>query len=219
MDTYRQTPRTQIHRLPQRATYDRNAIHAILDEVLVAHVGFVADDQPYVLPMAFVRLDDSLFLHGSNRSRLLQNMTNGAPVCVTVTALDGLVLARSAFHHSVNYRSVAVLGCGRAVEDAERLNAVFRALVEKFAPGRWTEIREPNTQERKATAVVELPMEEVVAKVRTGPPIDDQEDLGMDAWAGTVALTTRALAPEPSPDLATTIPLPEHVRALLSRWS
>lgn len=219
MDDYAQTEHTRVRRLPQRATYDRATIHAILDDVLIAHVGFVDGGRPFVLPMAFVRVGESIFLHGSTRARMLALMSAEAPVCATVTALDGLVLARSAFHHSMNYRCVSILGRGRVVDDEALTERVLRALTEKIAPGRWRHIRAPNAQELKATALVELPIEEVSGKVRSGPPLDDAEDLPLDVWAGIVPLAPRAHVPEADPQLAANVEVPEHVRALLSRWS
>ncbi len=219
MESYAQTPRTRVNRRSQRATYDREAIHAILDEVLVAHVGFAEDGMPFVLPMAFARIGESLFLHGSTRTRMLALMGGGAPICATVTALDGLVLARSAFHHSMNYRCVVVLGQGRAVDDEAQCRSAMRALVEKIAPGRWAEVREPSAQELKATAVVELRIEEVSGKVRSGPPLDDADDLELGVWAGTVPCALHMGTPVPDPQLAAAIALPEHVRRLVARRS
>ena len=192
------TPRTRVRRLPSRASHDRATIHAILDEGLVCHLGFVQDGQPFVLPTTYARVSDALYLHGSAASRMLRGLRDGIPVCVTVTLLDGLVLARSAFHHSMNYRSVVVLGVAAAVTDAaERLSAL-EAIVEHAAPGRWDQVRRPNDRELKATMVLRLPIVEASAKVRTGPPLDDGEDLGWPCWAGHVPL--RLVALEPVPD-------------------
>lgn len=210
------TEKTKVRRLAKRAHYDRDTIYAILDEALVAHVGFVAGGAPVVLPMAFVRLGDSIFLHGSTRARMLEMIGDGAPVCITATLLDGLVLARSAFHHSMNYRSVTVHGCGGAVSDEARALAALEALTEKLTPGRWNAVRSPNRSELKATLVVEIPIVEVSAKVRSGPPIDDDEDLAMDIWAGCVPLRSVYDTPVAAPDLVREISLPEHVRRLTS---
>lgn len=218
MDSYTQTPRTRVHRLPQRATYEREAIHAILDEALVAHVAFVDEGQPFVLPMAFVRLGESLYLHGSTRTRMLARMASGAPVSATATLLDGLVLARSAFHHSLNYRSVSVLGNAQGVEDEALKRRALDALTEKVVPGRSAHIRGPNAQELKATAVVELPLDEVSGKVRIGPPIDDDADLALNVWAGVVPLHLSAGVPQPDTALDPAIALPDHIRNLLRRW-
>src|SRR6266446_1364399 len=189
------TPRTRVRRLPQRAAYDEATIHAILDNGLVCHIGFLHEGQPFVLPTTYARLGDGLVLHGSAASRMLRGLRDGIPICVTVTLLDGLVLARSAFHHSMNYRSVVILGVATEVtDDAERLHAL-EAIVEHVNPGRWAEVRPPNERELKATMVLRLPIAEASAKVRTGPPLDDTEDLGWPCWAGEVPLRLVALAP------------------------
>ncbi len=189
------TPRTRVRRLPQRAAYDEATIHAILDNGLVCHIGFLHEGQPFVLPTTYARLGDALVLHGSAASRMLRGLRDGIPICVTVTLLDGLVLARSAFHHSMNYRSVVILGVATEVtDDAERLRAL-EAIVEHVNPGRWAEVRPPNERELKATMVLRLPIAEASAKVRTGPPLDDTEDLGWPCWAGEVPLRLVALAP------------------------
>jgi nitroimidazol reductase NimA-like FMN-containing flavoprotein (pyridoxamine 5'-phosphate oxidase superfamily) len=180
------TPRTRLHRLPARGSYERTTIDAILDEGLVCHVGFVHEAQPFVLPTTYARFGDTIYLHGSAASRMLRGLRDGVPVCVTVTLLDGLVLARSAFHHSMNYRSVVVLGVAAEVTDeVEKLRAL-RALVEHMAPDRWSAVRSPTAQELKATMVLRLGIVEASAKVRTGPPLDDEEDLGWPCWAGHV---------------------------------
>src|SRR5919198_1050725 len=182
------TERTRVRRLPARASYDRGAIHAILDEGLVCHVGFVNDGQPYVLPTAYARVGDALYLHGSAASRMLHGLRDGIPVCATVTLLDGLVLARSAFHHSMNYRSVVILGVATEVtEPADRLRAL-EAIVEHAVPGRWSQVRQPSVHELKATMVLRLPIAEASAKVRGGGPLDAAEDLGWPCWAGHVPL-------------------------------
>ena len=188
------TPRTQVRRLPQRAVYDREVIHAILDEGFVCHVGFAVDGQPYVIPTGYGRAGETLYLHGSTASRMLRNLADGVRVCVTVTLLDGLVLARFAYHHSMNYRSVVVLGAAEEVTDEGERLAAMRALVERVAPGRWAEIRPPNPQELKATTILRLALAECSAKIRTGPPIDDEEDLALPCWAGVIPL---ALTPGP----------------------
>ena len=186
MDSYEPTDRTQVRRLPKRAVYERAQIDAILDEGLVCHVGFVAGTQPYVLPTGYVRSGDQIYIHGSAASRMLRTLGSALEVCVTVTLLDGLVLARSAFHHSVNYRSVVILGQARLVTDpAERVEAL-RAFTNHVVPGRWEEVRPPNEQELKATSVLALALNEVSAKVRQGPPVDDEEDYALPVWAGVV---------------------------------
>src|SRR6058998_3750213 len=191
------TPRTRVRRFPSRASYDRATIHAILDEGLVCHLGFVHDGQPFVLPTTYARVDDALYLHGSAASRMLRGLRDGIPVCVTVTLLDGLVLARSAFHHSMNYSSVVILGVAAEVTGAaERLRAL-EAIVEHVNPGRWQQVRPPNDRELKATIVLRLPIVEASAKVRSGGPLDDAEDLGWPCWAGHVPLRLVPLPPVP----------------------
>lgn len=194
--------RVRVRRLPDRGKYDRATIDSILDEGLVCHAGFVTDGQPYVIPMVYGRVGDSLYLHASAASRLTRVLAAGAPVCVTVTLLDGLVLARSAFHHSVNYRSVVVLGTAAEVIDPAERDAALEAIVGHMLAGRWGEVRPPNTQELKATAVLKLPLGEASAKVRSGPPIDDAEDLALGCWAGVVPLRLAAGTPVPDPKLA-----------------
>jgi len=182
------TPRTRLRRLPSRGSYDTAVVHAILDEALVCHLGFVHEGQPFVLPTTYARIDDVLYVHGSAASRMLRTLREGIGVCVTVTLLDGLVLARSAFHHSMNYRSVVILGVATAVtDDAERLRAL-EAVVEHMAPGRWPAVRAPSAQEIRATMVLRVPIVEASAKVRTGGPLDDAEDMAWPVWAGHVPL-------------------------------
>ena len=185
-DTLEPTERTQVRRLPKRATYETGRIYAILDEGFVCHVGFVLGDQPFVIPTGYARAGNLLYIHGSAASRMLQTIGEGIDVCVTVTLVDGFVLARSAFHHSMNYRSVVVLGKARLVADpAEKLEAL-RRFTDHIVPGRWDEVRPPTAQELKATSVLALAIEEASAKVRSGPPIDDEEDYRWPVWAGVV---------------------------------
>ena len=198
MDSYTPTERTQVKRLPNRGVYDQAQVHAILDEGFICHVGFVADGQPYVIPTGYARSGDQIYLHGSPASRMLRAMGQGAPLCVTVTLVDGLVLARSAFHHSMNYRSVVALGQARVVTDSEEKMAALGHITNHLAPGRWEEARLPNEKEVRSTTVVALALDEVSAKVRTGPPIDDEEDYALPVWAGVVPL--RIEAGEPAPD-------------------
>jgi nitroimidazol reductase NimA-like FMN-containing flavoprotein (pyridoxamine 5'-phosphate oxidase superfamily) len=207
MHNYTLTERTRVVRLPKRGVYERAAIDAILDEALYCHVGFAVDGQPYVIPTIHCRAGDRLYLHGSTASRMLRNLSAGVPVCVTVSLMDGLVLARAAMHHSMNYRSVMVLGQARTVTDpAERLRAL-EAIVEHVVPGRWREVRGPNELELRATAVLSLPIEEASAKVRTGPPVDDEEDYGLDIWAGVLPLRLISGTPIPDPRLPAGIAL------------
>ena len=182
------TPRTRVVREPQRAVYDRDAINQILDEAFLCHVGFVADGQPFVIPTSYGRNGDVLYIHGSAASRMLRNLDQGVPVCVTVTLLDGLVLARSVFNHSMNYRSVVILGTATLVNDSVEKLAALRALSEHIIPHRWDDSRQPNEKELKATSVLRLPIDEFSAKVRVGPPVDDEEDYAFPTWAGVIPL-------------------------------
>jgi nitroimidazol reductase NimA-like FMN-containing flavoprotein (pyridoxamine 5'-phosphate oxidase superfamily) len=195
----------------KRGAYDRATIDAILDEALVAHVGFVQDGQPFVIPTLHARVDDAVYIHLSTASRLVRTLSQGVPCCLTVTLLDGLVLARAAFLHSANYRSVVVLGRARVVEsDAERLRAI-EAFAEQLIRGRWESVRKPTRQELKATQVLALPLDEASAKIRSGPPLDEDDDLGLDAWAGEIPLSLEAHPPKPDPRLKDGIAVPEHV--------
>lgn len=184
-----QTPRTTVRRLAARGVYDRDTIYAILDEALLCHVGFVVDGQPVVIPTIHVRIGDTLYFHGSAASRMLRTLRGGVDACVTVTLLDGLVLARSAFHHSMNYRSVVVMGKGREVVDREKKLRALDALVEHVVPGRAAVVRAPNSMEIKQTLVIALPLAEASAKVRTGPPLDEEADYALDVWAGVIPMT------------------------------
>jgi len=195
-----------VKRLPKRAVYDRAQVHAILDEGFVCHIGFVADGQPYVIPTGYGRAGDQLYIHGSAASRMLRALGQGAPLCVTVTLVDGLVLARSAFHHSMNYRSVVVLGNARVVSDAEEKMAALGVVTNHIAPGRWEEVRHPTEQELKSTTVLALALDEVSAKVRTGPPLDDEQDYTLPVWAGVVPLRTEVGEPLPDARLQPGIP-------------
>jgi len=189
------TSRTRIVREPQRAVYDREAVNQILDEAFLCHIGFVADGQPYVIPTSYGRDGDVLYIHGSAASRMLRNLDQGVPVCITVTLLDGLVLARSVFNHSMNYRSVVILGTARLVDDPAEKLAALRALSEHILPQRWDDSRQPNEKELKATSVLRIPIEEFSAKVRVGPPIDDEEDYSFPTWAGVIPLEMKTGAP------------------------
>lgn len=192
------TARTRVVREPHRGIYDRETAYKILDEGFICHVGFVVDGQPFVIPTGYGRHEDNLYIHGSAASRMLRNLDKGVPICVTVTLLDGVVLARSIFNHSMNYRSVVVLGTAVEVGDPEEKLEALRWISEHIVPGRWTEVRQPNEKELKATQVMRLPITEVSSKVRQGPPIDDEEDLGFPTWAGVIPL--EMVAGEPIPD-------------------
>jgi nitroimidazol reductase NimA-like FMN-containing flavoprotein (pyridoxamine 5'-phosphate oxidase superfamily) len=204
--------RTTVRRKPERGIYDRPTIHAILDAGFICHAGFVEDGQPFVIPTLYARVEDRLYLHGSPRSRILQPVEQGLPLCITVTHVDGLVLARSTFHHSLNYRSVMILGSGRVVADPAEKEAALAALVDHIVPGRSAAVRGPSTKELKATQVLAVPLLESSAKVRTGPPQDDDGDYGLPIWAGVLPLRQEVLQPIADPRLAADIPLPEHLR-------
>ena len=203
------TDRTQVRRLASRGNYDRDTIHAILDEALVCHAGFVVDGRPVVIPTIHWRHEDMLYVHGSAASRMLRNLRDGVDACVTVTLVDGLVLARSAFHHSMNYRSVVVFGKAREVTGDEKLRALDD-LVEHVVRGRSREIRPPNEKELRQTLVLALPLDEASAKIRTGGPVDDEEDYALPIWAGVLPL--RLTPSEPIADEDVTAEVPEYVR-------
>ena len=205
-----QTERTTIKRLPKRGVYDRELVYRILDEGFICHVSFVVDGQPFVIPTGYARIDDQLMIHGSQASRMLRTLSSGIDVCVAVTLVDGLVLARSAFHHSVNYRSVVIFGRAAMVEAREAKLAALFAFSEQVIPGRWNDVREPTEQELKATTVLSLPLVEVSAKVRTGPPLDDEEDYALDIWAGVLPLKIVAGDPINDPRLPESIDPPAY---------
>ena len=196
------TERTTLKRLAKRGSHERATIEAILDEALTCHVGFVVEGQPYVIPTIHGRIGDRLYLHGSAANRMLKTMADGIPACVTVSLIDGLVMARSAFHHSMNYRSVVVLGTAHPVTDPKEKWDALHAIVEHVARGRWAEVREPSDKEMKATLVLGMSLEEASAKIRSGPPIDDEEDYLLGCWAGVVPLRLAALDPIAEPRLA-----------------
>ena len=188
-------------RLPKRGDYSPETIHGILDAGFLCHIGFVVNGQPFVIPTGYGRSGDTLYFHGSAASRMLQTLAAGVEVCVTVTLLDGLVLARSAFHHSMNYRSVVLFGTATLVESPEEKTEALRVISEQIVPGRWKDVRWPTEQELKATKVLALTISEASAKVRTGPPLDDEEDYALPVWAGVLPLSVRAEAPLPDPRL------------------
>ena len=208
--TFPQTDRTKLKRLPKRGHFDRETVYAILDEGFICHIGFVVDSQPFVIPTGYARVDDKLYIHGSQASRMLRSLAGGVDACVTVTIIDGLVLARSAFHHSMNYRSVVVFGRATFVSDPEEKSAALLALSEHIVPGRWKDVREPNEQEMKLTTVLCLPLDEASAKIRTGPPLDDEEDYALPIWAGVVPLKLVAGEPVKDPLLTADVPVPDY---------
>jgi nitroimidazol reductase NimA-like FMN-containing flavoprotein (pyridoxamine 5'-phosphate oxidase superfamily) len=198
MEAFTPTERTQVRRLPKRGVYDKAQVHAILDEGRICHVGFVVDGQPFVVPTGYARSSDQIYIHGSAASRMIRASAADVDVCVTVTLVDGFVLARSAFHHSMNYRSVVVLGKARLVTDPEEKMHALRCFTNHIVADRWEEVRQPAPVEMKATSVLALALEEVSAKVRTGGPVDDEEDYALPVWAGVVPV--RPVLGEPVPD-------------------
>jgi uncharacterized protein len=206
------TTRTEVHRLPLRGAYDRETIDAILDEGLICHVGFVSDGSPFVIPTGYGRDGDRLLIHGSAASRMLRALSMGAEACITVTLLDGLVLARSAFHHSMNYRSVVVLANGTLIDEPEAKMAALRVITERLVPGRWDDVRQPTPQEMKGTTVLSFPINEASAKVRVGPPKDDEEDYALPIWAGVLPLSLVPGAPIADEANLPEVELPVYVR-------
>jgi uncharacterized protein len=203
------TDRTKVRRLPKRAAYDRGLVNEIIDEALTCHVGFAIDGRPWVIPTIHARVDDRLYLHGAVANHMLGALADGIEACVTITLIDALVLARSAFHHSMNYRSVMVFGRAMSVVDAGEKDAALHALVEHVVPGRTTDARPPNAKELRTTSVLRLPITEASAKVRTGPPIDDAEDMELSVWAGQLPVTTHFGTP--MPDAGNIAAVPEYV--------
>lgn len=195
MTKFSKTAKTRINRLPKRGHYDHETIYQILDEALICHVGFIQNGQPFVIPINFARVDNTIILHGAKASRLLKHIEAGNPICVEVTIVDGLVLARSVFNHSVNYRSVVLFGTGKLIEEEQEKLAALKAVTEHLIPGRWQEARHPNRKELNATRVVSTKIEEASAKIRRGPPIDEQEDYMLPVWAGVLPLQENPLLP------------------------
>ncbi len=211
MSQFKPTVRSRGRRAPKRVNYDRETIYGVLDSSFMCHVGYVLDDQPFVTPTSYWRDGDTLFWHGSAASRMIKRMAEGLPACLTVGHFDGLVLARSGFHHSFNYRSVMAFGRARAINDMAAKEAALEIFVERVMPGRTAEIRPANAKELKATTVVAMEIEEASAKIRTGPPIDDAPDYDLEVWAGTVPVKLVAEAPVPDPDLKAGIELPDYI--------
>ena len=210
-ETQNPTPRTRVVREAERGVYDRETAYHILDEGFLCHVGFAVDGQPFVIPTSYGRKDDNLYIHGSAASRMLKQMKEGIPVCITVTLLDGLVLARSVFNHSMNYRSVVILGKATLVDDPAEKLAALRVLSEQIIPGRWDDARLPTERELKATSVLRVPVEEFSAKVRSGPPIDDEEDYSFPTWAGVLPFETVVGKPVDDPRLDPARPVPAYL--------
>ncbi|MEW6324440.1 MAG: pyridoxamine 5'-phosphate oxidase family protein [Nitrospirota bacterium] len=217
MEQFPQTERNQVKRKPDRGRYDKATIYPIIDEALICHVGFVLDSQPYVIPTIHARQGDRILLHGAKGSRMLKFIQTGGPVCITITVLDGLVLARSVFHHSLNYRSVVLFGRGELIEGQEEKLAAMEVVTEHLIRGRWQEARRPTLQELDATAVVAVPIESASAKIRTGPPIDDEQDYDLPVWAGVVPIRQAVGEPASDPRLKEGIPAPPSVIAYPGR--
>jgi uncharacterized protein len=209
------TKRSELRRLPNRGSHELKTIHNILDAGFLAHVGFQVDGQPFVIPTLYGRDDNTLFLHGSAASRMLRQLETGVPACVTVTLVDGLVLARSAFHHSMNYRSVVAFGTARKIEDANSKIQALRVISEHLLEGRWNDVRGPSELELKATSVLQFSIEEASAKVRQGPPLDDEEDYALPVWAGVLPMKMESQVPVPDSRVATDSEVPEY---LLRPW-
>ena len=212
MNEFVPTERTKVRRLPDRGKYDAESVYGILDEAFICHIGFVVDDQPYVIPTGFARVNDTLYIHGSAASRMLRTLAGGVQVCVTVTLVDGIVMARSGFHSSMNYRSVVILGRATLVEERDEKLAALAAFSEQVMPGRWKDLRDTTDAELKGTLVLTLPLKEVSAKVRTGPPKDDEADYTLPLWAGVVPLKLAANSPIDDPRLAKGIEPPDYAR-------
>ncbi len=211
------TNRTQLRRLPKRGFHDSASINQILDAGFLAHVGFQVDGQPFVIPTLYGRDGEKLYLHGSAASRMLGELAQGVSACVTVTLVDGLVLARSAFHHSMNYRSVVAFGTARKIKDELQKKNALRIISEHLIRGRWDDVREPNAKELKATSVLEFKIEEASAKIRQGPPLDDEEDYGLPVWAGILPLKLNAGIPTPDSRLATDTAIPRYLADFADR--
>jgi uncharacterized protein len=206
-----QTRRTKLKRLPKRGNFEREAIYRILDEAFICHVGFAVDNQPFVIPTSFARIGDRLVIHGSAASRMMRSLSEEIDVCVTVTLIDGLVLARSAFHHSMNYRSVVVFGKAKIVSDEREKYAALKAFTEHIVPGRWSEVRPPTKNELKGTTVLTLSLTEASAKIRTGGPVDDEEDYELEVWAGVLPLRLTTAAPFADERLKDGVAVPPNV--------
>jgi nitroimidazol reductase NimA-like FMN-containing flavoprotein (pyridoxamine 5'-phosphate oxidase superfamily) len=211
-DRFAKTNRNKVKRLPERGHYDAATIYPIVDAALICHVGFAIDNQPYVIPTLHARQGDSILLHGAKGNRLLRHIQSGGPVCITVTVMDGIVLARSVFHHSINYRSAVLFGTGAIVEgDEERMQAL-EAFTERLIPGRWRDARPPSPIELKQTTIVAVPIESASAKIRTGPPKDEDEDMDLPVWAGVLPLQYVAGAPIADAQLDPGVELPDYIR-------
>lgn len=211
MNTFVKTAKTKIKRLPKRGSYDRETIYKIIDEALICHVGFTIDCEPYVVPTAIARVGNDIYIHGSRVSRMLKHLVQGEPACIVVTHLDGLVLARSGFHHSMNYRSVVVYGNGVPVTGPDKRN-ILDTFVDRLVPGRLADVRPINRKELAATTVIKFELNEVSAKIRSGPPADDMEDYALPIWAGELPFTMKKSKPITDPDMRMEVPVPAYVK-------
>ena len=211
MSEFEKTEHNKLQRAPKRGHYDKATVYEIIDTAPICHVAFVVDNNPFIIPINHARIDDEIILHGAKTGRLIKHIAAGHPLCLTMTHVDGIVLARSAYHHSMNYRSAVVFGTGRIVEDPETKMEAFKALVEHVMPQRWNDSRKPNEKEINGTAIVAIAINSASAKIRTGPPSDNKSDLDLDHWAGVLPLETRALPPINDPDLRDGIEVPEYI--------
>jgi nitroimidazol reductase NimA-like FMN-containing flavoprotein (pyridoxamine 5'-phosphate oxidase superfamily) len=211
-EVFAKTARNKVKRLPERGHYDAATIYPIVDAALICHVGFALDGQPYVIPTLHARQGDSILLHGAKGSRLLRHIQDGGEVCITITLLDGIVLARSVFHHSINYRSAVLFGRGAVIANDEQRLQALEAFTERLIPGRWGDARPPSAIELKQTTIVAVPIQSASAKIRTGPPRDEEDDLDLPVWAGVLPLQQSAGAPIADPQLRPGVELPEYIR-------
>ena len=216
-DVYPKTARNKVKRLPERGHYDAATIYPIVDAALICHVGFALDGQPYVIPTLHARRDDTILLHGAKGSRLLRHIQSGGEVCITITLIDGIVLARSVFHHSINYRSVVLFGKGAVIADDQLRLQALEAFTERLIPGRWQDARLPNALELKQTTIVAVPIASASAKLRTGPPGDEDDDLDLPVWAGILPIRQIAGAPVADPQLKPGVELPDYIRDFNAR--
>ncbi|MFC2103059.1 pyridoxamine 5'-phosphate oxidase family protein [Bacteroidota bacterium] len=209
---YKKSERTKLNRVPARGFYDKKTVYSIIDEAQYCHVSFVQDGQPFIIPTIHARIEDEIFLHGAKASRLLKHIIAGNEICIAITLLDGLVLARSVFHHTMNYRSVVLFGKGREVTDENEKLEAFRSITNHLLPGRWEDARQPNQKEIDSTGAVLVKIDEASAKIRTGPPIDDEEDYGLKVWAGLLPIKLKTGVPEPDPKLPENFILPSYLK-------
>lgn len=217
--TFAKTAQNKVRRMPERGHYDRETIYPIIDEALICHVGFVADDQPFVIPTIHARHEDTIYLHGAKASRLLKQVQAGNPICITITLLDGIVFARSVFHSSMNYRSVVLFGKGQVLETDDEKLAALEVLTEHIARGRWMDARQPSQKELDSTTVVAVPIESASAKIRTGPPGDEDEDYALPVWAGVLPLPSQPLAQLDDPQLRAGITAPDYITRYSRRFN